>query len=221
VIRDKWSGVFVEPLPYSFEHLQNNYRYLRNPDLVFVNAAVVVSEQSDMAFWTFHEDFLAGLSEEEKINHLQKSSFKREHVIGFLGADVDTEQAIVEVHVPCLTLSELASRYLPSPNITLLITDCEGYESTLIPSIDFRDIAPEAILYESHNLGEQESVVGCFLANNGYQVFQMGGDTFAIQEELLARWRKSDAWIEEGLEAPDFSVGTERIGGHSIPGGGL
>jgi hypothetical protein len=29
VVRDAWSGVFMEPLPYSFARLKKNYNYLR------------------------------------------------------------------------------------------------------------------------------------------------------------------------------------------------
>jgi hypothetical protein len=156
-----------------------------------------------VSFWTFSEDFLAGLSDEEKLSHLQKSSFRFQHVANFLGSSPDTDKrAIVEMTVACLNFSELADQYVQSSDIDLLVLDCEGYEAVLIPGIDFHHINPRAIFYESHNLGDSETAVGAFLASNGYQVFQLGGDAFAIKAEFLALWQRTNPQVSRYLTHP-------------------
>lgn len=109
IVRDRWSGVLVEPLPDSFERLQANYRYLRHGGLVFVNAAIVASGAEAPVFWTLDEAFTESLSEEERLDLLQKSSFHREHVVGLLGPSADLSGIVVPLVVrtlttPCATL---------------------------------------------------------------------------------------------------------------------
>lgn len=155
VVRDRWSGVLVEPLPGSFARLLANYRYLSQRDLVFVNAAIVVPGADTPTFWTFDESFTAALSEEERLDWIQKSSFHREHVAGLLGPTADSAGVIVPIAVNTLTLPDLIARYSSEVPLDLLIMDCEGYEATLIPATNWEQIRPKAVLYESHNLARR------------------------------------------------------------------
>ena len=50
--------------------------------------------------------------------------------------------------------------------------DAEGHEASIIPSIDFRVVNPEAIYFESHNLGSKKTDVNSFLSRNGYEVIE-------------------------------------------------
>ena len=111
IVRDKWRGVLVEPLPSVFSTLVQNYRYIRGAELVFVNAAVGPSSGENLSFWTYSDEFLAGRSLESRLKYLRLSSFNKEHVLKELGPYPHPEALVREIAVPCLTLNDLAARY--------------------------------------------------------------------------------------------------------------
>lgn len=60
--------------------------------------------------------------------------------------------------------------------------DAEGYETTVIPSIDFSLVRPEAIYFESHNLGTEKDKIYELLARNGYRIIEFAGDAVAVYD---------------------------------------
>lgn len=199
IVRDRWSGVLVEPLPDSFARLQANYCYLHHRGLVFVNAAIVAPGTEAPTFWTLSESFTAPLSEEGRLDLLQKSSFHREHVAGLLGPSADSSGLVVAMVVHSLTLPELIARYLNTTTFDLLVMDCEDYEASLIPTINWEQIRPKAVLYESHNLRDGAKQVKVTWAVHGYCVFGLGGDSIAIRRDFLREWRAQSAWAQRHL----------------------
>jgi FkbM family methyltransferase len=202
IVRDHWSGVLVEPLPASFARLQDNYGRLGARDLTFVNAAIVARDTPSTSFWTFDDAFLAGLSDEQRLDHVQKSSFNPAHVQGYLGGNANAEQRVVEIPVDCLSLPDLMDGYFSLPGVDILVTDCEGYEATLLPAIDWGQFRPTAVLFESHNLGGRETVVNNVLVDIGYVVYRLGGDSFAVKGEFLKDWRRRSKWAQRNLTDP-------------------
>lgn len=178
VVRDKWQGIFVEPLPSVFELLKTNYSYLQNSNLIYVNAAIGASNEK-LSFWTFSDDFLDSVTYEEKLSYLRKSSFDKEYVLGHLKSFSEPEKFLKEVKVPFLSLDELVGQYWENKNIDLLVIDVEGYEATIIPSINYAKFSPQVIFFESHNLGEDRAKVFDCLESNGYKLTRLGGDTIA------------------------------------------
>jgi len=89
--------------------------------------------------------------------------------------------------VPFWTIAPAAVARLPlEERLHLLAVDVEGYDLTLLRSIDFAEFAPEAILYETQNLGADEGVAREFLEGHGYRVVPMGEDAVAVREEIPA-----------------------------------
>src|SRR5262245_11123069 len=101
VVRDRWSGLLVEPLPDVFEMLQRNYRHVQGGRLVFVNAAVSDADGDALSFWTFRDDFLRTLPLEARLEHLRQSSFDREVPLELVGDRPDRDALLREVRVPC------------------------------------------------------------------------------------------------------------------------
>lgn len=202
IVRDQWAGLLVEPLPASFARLKSNYERLDDRDLVFVNAAIVAADQPPGSFWTYSDSFLSGLSAEQRIAYAQKSSFNPDHVASFLHERPGSDQPVVEIPVTHLTLPELMSCYARSPEVDLLVTDCEGYEATLLPSIDWHLFSPTAVLFESHNLGSHEEEVYEALARHGYVIFRFGGDSLGVKGGFLQEWRRRSRWVARSLADP-------------------
>lgn len=179
IVRDKWEGIFIEPLPSVFEVLKNNYRYLeKKSKLVFVNAAIS-SDAGNLMFWTVEEAFLNKLSVEDRIIYSQKSSFDKEHVLRWIKSKGHQNSILKEIRIPCLTLSEVARNHWNGRSINLLVIDAEGHEASIIQSIDFNVINPDSIFFESHNLGSKKSDVYALLSQHSYELKEIGGDTIA------------------------------------------
>jgi FkbM family methyltransferase len=180
VIRDRWRGLLIEPLPSMFKLLQKNYAYLANQGLTFVNAAVS-GEDGQQIFYTFNDKYLQTLSLENALECTRKSSFNRTHVERF-AAGRHPSEAIVSYPVPCLTFSNLLARYMAEKQgaIDLLVIDAEGHEPQILAAVDFEVHRPSAIFFESHSLGELSEPTLRLLLANGYELCEVGGDTFAV-----------------------------------------
>jgi FkbM family methyltransferase len=187
VVRDKWEGVFVEPLPYVFDLLKYNYAYLKDSNFKFVNAAISTSGEQELRFYTYDEAFLESYPVELRLKYLRKSSFDRDHLIRFLntetanGTKKSTENAVKEISVPCLTMSSLAENYCAGRSVDLLVTDAEGHDDKIIRSIDFDRLKPRVIFFESHHLKNEKLEMKTFLDAKGYDLVEVKGDTAAIR----------------------------------------
>ena len=129
VIRDRWQGIFVEPLPSVYDMLQRNYAYARNPRLAFVNAAITAPSVGALTFYSIDEAFLKTLPLERQLGLLRKASFNREHVLRHVGEQHD--DAIREVLIPCMTMEALLRRHWHGNRIDLLVIDAEGHEPAI------------------------------------------------------------------------------------------
>jgi len=179
IIENKWNGVFVEPLPNVFGILVNNYAYVENQDLRFVNAAISIDDSKHIDIWSYSEDFCNSLSLEEKLCYLRKSSLDKTHVESSLSG-LDNIDSIVKCYrVKCISINSLVKEYTDDNQVDLILIDAEGYDDKIVETIDFELIQPKAILFESHNLGERKKEIRSFLEAKGYVVTDIGGDTVA------------------------------------------
>jgi FkbM family methyltransferase len=182
VIRDDWQGVLVEPLPTVFPLLQRNYAYLGREGLVFLNAAVAAGEGDSLEFWSFDDDFLDRQPLELRLDYLRKASFVRDHVAGFLPAEVDPAEVLTSVPVPCLALEDVLKTHLPRHPLHLVAIDAEGYEAELIPAIDFQAVPCEAVFYESEHLGQADGGrIRDHLTSHGFTIQPLGLDSLALR----------------------------------------
>jgi len=175
VIRDRWQGVLIEPLPDVFELLKKNYG--NREGLRFLNVAV--STASDpLSFWTFKPDFLQTLDTEERLDYLRKASFDKAHVMKFLGSV--PQSVLREIKVPCVTLSTVVEQNMPD-GIDLLVIDAEGHEPQILRGIDFDAVRPKAIFFESHHISTRDMAeITAALDSAGYRIEQVKGDSAAM-----------------------------------------
>lgn len=178
VVRDRWGGVFVEPLPDVFPLLEKNYaRLAGRGNLRFLNAAVS-SRSASLPFYTFQKSFLSGKPLEERLHLLRKASFDRAQVLPF----AEREENIAVIEVPCQGICELLARHFPDGRLSLLALDVEGHEHEILGEIDFDAIRIWAVLFETWNLGDRRDAVFARLAKHGYRIEEAEGDALAIRE---------------------------------------
>ena len=190
IIRDKWQGILVEPIPFVFDELKHNYHYLHRNNLRFVNAAITSVCDESISFWTFSDHFLNSLTKNERYIYLRKSAFNKNHLIRLLknqSVKLNPNKILRELKVPTLTLMCLVERYWMKKHIDLLIIDAEGHESTIIPNIDLNKLQPKAIFFEWVNLEEKEKDVFSFLENNGYEITKLNADAVAILKTSILK----------------------------------
>jgi FkbM family methyltransferase len=177
IVRDRWSGVFVEPLPDVFPLLEKNYAYLSGERrLEFVNAAVS-STSASLPFFTFREPFLAGKPLEERLHLLRKASFDRNLVLRFS----DGAENIAAIEVPCFGINELLARHFSDRRLSLLALDVEGHELEILREADFSSFHIGAVLFETWNLGDRREEVFSVLRRNGYAIAEAEGDALATR----------------------------------------
>lgn len=178
IVRDKWSGILVEPHPLVFEKLKRNYDYLENSNLVFVNVAISEETVQSVDFHTFTRDFLAKFPAAEQITYLQKSSFDRSVIEK--AVPPDETDAISTISVRAETLTGLLDSNWKWGPIDLLVIDAEGHEISVLASLNLDKYQPGLIYYESHHLDPAAAArLEDKLTQYGYCLTQMEGDTVA------------------------------------------
>jgi FkbM family methyltransferase len=190
IIRDRWTGILVEPLPAVFAQLKDNYRRVKGTLLVFVNAAISTSNSENISFWTFDDRFLAPLPFEKRMWYLRKSSTSKDQLKKAVRGNYAFDQIVKEIKVPSMTLSHLVQKYWVRGQINLLVIDAEGHESAILTSMDFEVLNPDAIFFESQHLNRDKNKVFDFLSKNEYKMSEAHGDAIACRHGLT--WHNNE-----------------------------
>lgn len=178
IVSNKWEGILLEPQPHIFEKLKKNYQAYTNR-LNFENAALgktsgqvklyYVKESDDLPDW------IGGIA-----------SFSHAHIKKHLNSlGKNPSEFLVEMNVPCLTVTDLMTKY-KLHNLDLLQIDAEGFDFEIIKLFFEADILPALINFEHVHLKRLDRVE-CFnfLAQHKYGLFSsMIGNTVAYREKL-------------------------------------
>jgi len=135
--------ILVEPVPFLFEQLKNNYltKYKDNPNIYFINKAVsnfigqiemtVPSEKNNFNKLPYWASQLGSINSDHAIKHIN---------------NLIVEKIIVET----TTLNEIIKQY-DLTSIDLLHTDTEGHDYTILMDFDFI-IKPTKIIFEHKHM---------------------------------------------------------------------
>ena len=182
VVKNEWKGIFIEPLYDVFTLLKYNYSYIKSKNLIFINLAISDRDNEELNFYSIDENYLNGLPLEARLNFLRKSSFKKEHLERFLASNGLSNNLIRQKLVPTITLEKLFEKFFINEKINLLVVDAEGYDAKILKKIPFDKKRPEAILFETHNLGEQKHQLFEVLENENYRIEELDGDAIALDQ---------------------------------------
>lgn len=169
-----WEALFIEPVPYLFEKLRNNYK--NQSRFIFENLAI--NDGSRQTFYSVND------SVKNKIPDLPKwydqlGSFKRGHITKHL--DGILEPFIDETIVNGATLQSVLNRN-GIEKIDLLHIDAEGYDWLVLSQLDLMKFTPKIILYEHKHLSIEEKNHSLeFLKINNYSVYKLGSDFISIK----------------------------------------
>ncbi|MBV9009435.1 MAG: FkbM family methyltransferase [Verrucomicrobia bacterium] len=173
IVKNKnWRALFVEPVPFLFKRLCDNYG--ADPRFRFENVAVADSA-GNMPFYYISE------AAKRHIPNLpfwydQLGSFKEGHIKKHL--DEQVLPYVETVDIPAITLRELLERNNVE-RIDFLHIDAEGYDWLILRQLDLARYQPAAILVEHLHLDEKaKEEARAFL--NDYHIRNLGADYFCV-----------------------------------------
>lgn len=171
----RWSGIFIEPVPFLFERLKANYS--NDPRFRFENVAIG-QIQGFAPFYYVSERAKDELGDALPYWYDQLGSFDRNHIVKHLNGLL--EPYIVEMQLPCHPIQDILDRNGVS-KIDLLHIDTEGYDYHVLSQFDFARYMPRVVLYEHKHLNAHDnSQARQLMQRHGYQLHQWVDDTVAI-----------------------------------------
>lgn len=182
ILSGKWSGVLVEPVKPIFDRLRETYAGVRG--LAFENSAI--AETSGIRpFYAVDQTDNAELPEWSD----ELGSFCKEIILTHRNRIPDLDQRIVETAVPCTTFDDLCRKY-SIDTVDVIQVDTEGYDYTLIKSMDLKRYRPVVVLYEHKHLAPADRHA-CreHLAAYGFEVLQLKKDSLAVSSQRLFSMR--------------------------------
>lgn len=135
--------ILVEPVPYLFEQLKNNYnkKFGDNHNIIFINKAVsdfigeiemtIPSEKNDFSKLPFWASQLASVNDNHAVGHI-------------------SNLLVEKINVKTTTINEIVKEYNIN-EIDLLHTDTEGHDYTILMNYNF-DIKPKQIIFEHKHM---------------------------------------------------------------------
>ncbi|MCW2990506.1 MAG: Methyltransferase type 11 [Solirubrobacterales bacterium] len=177
ILGQQWRGVMVEPVPYVFARLTENYAGV---DGVALENAAIAAQDGRLPF--FHlRDADAGERAALPDWYDGVGSFNREAILTHAPQMPDIAERIVELEVPALTFGSLLAKHdIERPD--LLVIDTEGHDWAIIRSIDLANHGPRLLIYEHFHLSRADRAA-CLahLEAAGYETLEEGFDTIALR----------------------------------------
>lgn len=180
IIKNKWTGVLVEPVPYLFEELKVNYLEVVGR-LQFENSAIA-SESGQLTFYRLQKTEIPGMP----IWYDQLGSFKKEVILRHKDVIPNFDELLLEDKVAAITFVQLLEKY-DIQKLNLIHIDTEGYDFEILKLIPYASFEIEFIMFEHvHLISEEYKKALVLLKKNGYTSRRYNTDTIAIKKGLMS-----------------------------------
>jgi FkbM family methyltransferase len=170
----KCKGLLIEPLPYFFDRLKFNYA--DSPNIIPLNIALhPTAEKFDI--------YSVNPKELHKYPHWVSgiASFNKEHLIK---NSVQESDLVIEA-VTCKPLSTLIEEY-ELLKLDYLQIDTEGFDDEIIKMINFNQVKPKLIKFESVHLSSEKKLSTVnLLKSQGYKIIDERRDMVALLEPFF------------------------------------
>jgi len=184
ILKYKWKGILIEPIPYIFETLKKNYE--GHQQLIFENIAISNDDNDRIIYystpefqatvsskkWPIQRRMLTAISSFQQDTWLNVKRSKRE--IKWFRNEIIPN--MVALKVPCMSLQSFFDKH-GIKELDLLQIDTEGFDYEIIKQID--KIRPRLINYENKHLADKKQKCVQFLESIGYKITITGGNTIA------------------------------------------
>ncbi len=180
VKRYHWKGVLVEPVPYIFNKLRDNYK--NSKGLIFENVAI--------AHRNGYRIFYRIKKNSEPNNpywYDQLGSFNKRVVLKHRDRIPNFDTYLSKEKIKCISFKKLLLKH-KIKKIDLLHIDTEGYDYEIIKLIPFDHLKPAMILYEHTHLSPLDTKKCLALLKKlNYSIIPMRKDTLAYLVQHSAK----------------------------------
>ena len=180
--RERWGGLFVEPVPHIFERLRNNY-----PDsdrFSFENS--IINDGSNVKFYWVSEK-----AKESDLGfppwHDQLGGFDRSHITSHIP---ELEPFIEEAELDGITIDQLLRKHGVS-EVDILHIDTEGSDYKILSQLDLDAFQPLVILYERKHLPKEEETASVRFLEDRYAMYNLGADVLAVRDDAHSDLRST------------------------------
>jgi FkbM family methyltransferase len=189
ILGREWRGIMVEPVPYVYQRLRENYGHVSRVALANV---AIAEREGELDF--FH---LAEAPPVERASLPQWydgiGSFSREAVLAHDSHIPDIAERVVTLRVRAVTFDMLLEAH-GLERVDLVLIDTEGYDSEILHSIDLAAHRPRLVVYEHYHLArETRAATLAYMARHGYETMEEHFDTFCLDtapaDSLTRTWR--------------------------------
>ena len=165
--------LLVEPVPYNYEILENNYNNLDN---FFICKNAVIDEVKKDNFYYVKKDSIPKLGK-----HWASGigSFDKNHILNHKSKRFQIQdEDINEIEIEFITFNDLIKKF-SIKSINKLQIDVEGAEFKIMNSIDYSKINIDKIFFESKHFdgtfkeGDKLRKIKDKLISNGYKLEQI------------------------------------------------
>lgn len=179
ILERQWAGIMVEPVPYVFERLRDNYG--GQPGIVLENAAIA---DRDGVRELYH---LPQASDPELPQWYDAlASFHKDVVLKHKQFIPDIEDRVRALEVPCLTFDSLCRKHRVT-RIDVVQIDTEGYDFEIVKLLDLGRRHPTLVMFEHLHLDaatHQECLA--HVRAHGYETLHNGMDTLCLHAAGLS-----------------------------------
>jgi len=192
VIKDEWHGIMIEPVRETFDELVLNHKKSKN--LKFLNVAISDKNENKIISYIPKKAI-----EENNLNISLKgcSTFhnNRQGDESIPMRVFENKQFLKQEEVKCITIETLIKEQRIDREIDLLQIDTEGHEYKIIKSINFDNLLPRVIIFETNRRkkmfsNEQIDEMFNILIKNNYSIIECGQDSIAMHSSFLEKIRE-------------------------------
>ncbi len=170
-----WSGLLVEPLPFLFKKLKDNYQ---DPRFNLENSAIGESN-GEITFYYISPEAKKHLGDKLPFYYDQVGSFSLSHVLKHFDSEI--EPYILETQVSTISLPNLLETHNIS-RLDLMHIDTEGFDYQILRQFNLKQFSPKIILFEHIHLPiEQKLMSQYYLFFHGYKILDLGRDFLAVK----------------------------------------
>lgn len=180
VTKHGWRGILVEPVPYLFKKLMQNYTGYTG--LTFENAAISNTDDEREFYYlqkVIDGKDLSGVGSFDKDSWLKKKRKRCRNAEEKKWWIENVRPHFEKIYVPCLSYQSLLEKHSVK-RLDLLQIDVEGYDFDIIKQIDFNNVRPQIIHYEHSHLGLDTEASWNFLQEHGYELTKVYDNTLAV-----------------------------------------
>lgn len=199
ILYRRWSGIMIEPVPYVFGRLHQNYGHIERVKLE--NIAVADADGSLPFYYLAKADDPAGLPQW----YDALGSFRKDVILSHRTVIPDIEQRLVCKPVPCLTFDSLCRKHGVG-HVDLIHIDTEGYDFEVIKLIDFERLKPRLLIFERKHLGEARATCYAYLRERGFDLIEEGLDAIALNLKDFGPRDRQLVRVWNAFRAADVAV---------------